>query len=42
MTMVAQVVMEGEEDKEVEEEDELEQEEDEVEQDEEDLEIPSR
>ena len=40
MTMVAQVVMEGEEDKEVEEE--VEQEEDEVEQEEEGLKIPSR
>ena len=40
MTMVAQVVMEGEEDKEVEEE--VEQEEDEVEQEEKGLEITSR
>ena len=40
MTMVAQVVEEGEEDKEVEEE--VEQEEDEVEQEEEGLKIPSR
>ena len=45
MTMVAQVVMEGEEDKEVEEEveqEEVEQEEDEVEQEEKGLEITSR